>query len=444
MPVDTTPAQSAASLLNGIDYSGLIGGPLQAAIKAQAMAANSTWEFIQQIGLNPADADGNRSAINVTFLYQKDGTMAKMIVPLITIVPIPLIVVTDISIDFTANINASASSTQEDSSATDVGGELEAEGKIGWGPFSLSAKLKASYSSKQASKATQDSRYSVEYTQKVSVKAGQADVPAGLATVLNILSNAATGASSNGELTVSPALVTMVPKDTATRQLVELRTVNANALAVAGTSIEMTIQDQFKDAFVLYHFLTGEVIQPETAGKWVLTTGKNGRVAFYLGVAEDVAITTPPNPVFTLKATIKGDKEPSEVFLPVAIRQPPAPEPPPELGGVIDLRAPRKLTSASALSVAQVESHSWRVSFTGRAAGEPAVPIRVSYDAQKVKVLQDGKEVTNGEELALDERGDALVSFNVAADATPGVSQVVLNATVGDTPVSREIPIRIS
>jgi hypothetical protein len=57
MPVDNSPAQSAQSLLNGIDYAALIGGPLQAAIKAQAMAANSTWEFIQQVGLN-TDKDG--------------------------------------------------------------------------------------------------------------------------------------------------------------------------------------------------------------------------------------------------------------------------------------------------------------------------------------------------------------------------------------------------
>jgi hypothetical protein len=110
-------------------------------------------------------------------MYQRDGEMVKLIVPLLTIVPVPLIVIDEVSIDFTANINASASSTTEDAKSEDIGGELEAEGKIGWGPFSLSAWMKASYSSKQSSKATQDSRYSVEYTQVVKVHATRRTCP---------------------------------------------------------------------------------------------------------------------------------------------------------------------------------------------------------------------------------------------------------------------------
>ncbi|WP_053228348.1 DUF2589 domain-containing protein [Spirochaeta cellobiosiphila] len=203
MAIDSSPATTAQSMLNGIDYGALIGGPLQAAIKAQAMAAQSTWEFIQHVGLN-TDSEGNKSAVNVSFSYQKDGELVKLIVPILTIVPIPMIVVDDISIQFKASINASSTQSTSESTAEDISGSASGRAKIGWGPFSMSVSASASYSSKKDSKATSESKYSVEYTQDVSVHATQADMPAGLATILNILSSAATGAKKGGKLTLTP------------------------------------------------------------------------------------------------------------------------------------------------------------------------------------------------------------------------------------------------
>lgn len=237
MPLDNSPAEQARSLLNGIDYSALIGGPLEAAVKAQAMAARSTWEFIQEVGLN---GDGpNREAINVTFLYQKDGELVRLIVPILVIVPIPLIVVDEVNVEFKASINASASSSTEEASSEQIAGELEAAGSIGWGPFSLSARVKASYSSKKDSKATQDSRYSVEYTQDVRVHASQADMPAGLATVLNILTNAATGASRDGDMRVSPPILTLAAGAPGIRQEVLVRLTNGSGLNVPDTPLTL-------------------------------------------------------------------------------------------------------------------------------------------------------------------------------------------------------------
>ena len=191
MAVDSTPATTVKNMLNGIDYSALIGGPLKAAIEAQAMAAKSSWEFIQEVGLYK-DKDDVKRAVNVEFMYQKDGTLAKLIVPILTIVPIPMIVVDDVSIKFKASLNASASEYSENSSsqALDIGGEGSLT--FGKGPVSVDLKIKANYSTKKDSKATQESKYSVEYTQDVEVHAKQADMPAGLATVLNILSSSVT------------------------------------------------------------------------------------------------------------------------------------------------------------------------------------------------------------------------------------------------------------
>lgn len=47
--------------------------------------------------------------------------------------------------------------------------------------------MNASYSSKKDSKATSDSKYSVEYTMDVAVKAGQDSMPAGLSKILELL-----------------------------------------------------------------------------------------------------------------------------------------------------------------------------------------------------------------------------------------------------------------
>jgi hypothetical protein len=52
---------------------------------------------------------------------------------------------------------------------------------------STTVNLYAGYSSKKDSKATQDSKYSVEYTLDIAVQAEQAGLPQGLATILNIL-----------------------------------------------------------------------------------------------------------------------------------------------------------------------------------------------------------------------------------------------------------------
>jgi hypothetical protein len=217
MPIDTTPSTVATNALQAIPFSSLIGGPLNACIEAQAMAAKTTWEFIKNVGLNEDKATGQRSAINVNFQYQKGSEMAVLVVPLLTIVPIPYIAIDTIDINFKANISASSSSTQEDTSSTQFGGELSAHAEFGYGPFKVSADFKANYSSKKDSKATQDSKYSVEYTMDVAVHAGQDSMPAGLATVLGILRESITSGTPGGTIRVSAqnlALATAAPNNT--------------------------------------------------------------------------------------------------------------------------------------------------------------------------------------------------------------------------------------
>lgn len=201
-PIDTTPSNVATSALQNLPFNNLIGGPLNAAVQAQAQAAKTTVDFINQVCLN-TDANGQKSAVTVTFSYQDGyGFLRTLTVPLITILPIPYIAVNEIDIDFKANISASSatSTSNSDEENMSAGGSVNA--KIGWGVFSADLQFNASYSSKKDSKATQDSKYSVEYTMDVAVKAGSTDLPAGLARVLNILSDGITmkTSQSSGQL----------------------------------------------------------------------------------------------------------------------------------------------------------------------------------------------------------------------------------------------------
>lgn len=204
MGIDTTPSTVATNALQSIPFSAIIGGPLDAAIKAQAMAAQTSWEFIQAVGLTTDPSTGETKAITVSFQYQKDGQMVNLVVPLLAIVPIPFIAIDTITIDFTAKIDASATTFAEQSNETEGHLSGSADIKVGWGPFSAKVHMEGGFSSKSSSKSTQESKYSVEYTVNLHVEAGQDSMPAGLATVLNILNSAITEGNPSGTYTVSP------------------------------------------------------------------------------------------------------------------------------------------------------------------------------------------------------------------------------------------------
>ena len=129
--------------------------------------------------------------------------MVQLNVPLLTIVPIPYIAIQSVDINFKANISASSSSVTENSSSQNLEAGGTAKAKLNLGIFKVEANLKANYSSKKDSKATEESKYSVESTIDVAVKAGQDSMPAGLAKVLELLGNSLDVVDAKGELTAS-------------------------------------------------------------------------------------------------------------------------------------------------------------------------------------------------------------------------------------------------
>ena len=170
----------------------IIGGPLQAVIKAQTMAAAETAAFINNVGLVD-DGTGKLTAQTVEFSFTRkvpaesdddppvDEIQEETVhlnVPLLTIVPVPFIRVEEATIDFECKVS---SSTLE-ASKHKAGVAAEVKGGV-WG---VSISVKASYSYEKVRRDQVDR----SATMKVHVKAVQDDMPAGLGRILDILETA--------------------------------------------------------------------------------------------------------------------------------------------------------------------------------------------------------------------------------------------------------------
>lgn len=184
--------------LREIPFGFLIGQPLKAAIEAQALAARTTIEFIEKVGFIPQDnaqamlfrdeaIDADAGTVrNVTFRYSKrdennirsDHTLS---VPILSIVPIPVLRIDEVTIDFTAKLTDTVESTAK----TDFSLQADANGnfKSWWSPVSLEFRTSVKYDQSNTSAA----RYSRDYTMSIHVRAVQDDMPAGLSRILDIL-----------------------------------------------------------------------------------------------------------------------------------------------------------------------------------------------------------------------------------------------------------------
>lgn len=191
------------SALQGLPFNNLIGGPLNACILAQAEAAQTTVNFIQEVGLNQLE-DGTKEAIYVYFNFIQNGRKVTISVPLLTILPIPYIAINSIDINFKATVTGVENTSFTDEYSSEYKGDYTRNTKSWFKRKTTS--LQTSYSSKHDSKSTQDSSFSIETTIDVAVHAGQESMPAGMAKILEMLGAAMDLCSPDGELTVNDTM----------------------------------------------------------------------------------------------------------------------------------------------------------------------------------------------------------------------------------------------
>lgn len=181
--------------LSSIDFQSMIGGPLNAVVRAQAQSAQTSVDFIKSVGFNALDAanDPGKPTM-VTFSYDKPietkdaagvitvtPTKFNLTVPILTMLPIPYLRVEEVTIDFNAKINSVVESTS--ASSSELAASLAV--KAGWGP--VSAELKCSYSNKKSSSSTDKTERT--YSLVIHVRAVQDELPAGLEKLLGVLEN---------------------------------------------------------------------------------------------------------------------------------------------------------------------------------------------------------------------------------------------------------------
>jgi hypothetical protein len=204
--------------LRALPLEHIIGSPLVAAIKAQGLAANSAVDFIKEVGLKPRalevdedfndldDTSGNDTqpgfeATYVNFKFDRvleeevvtepaagapPGTPptkttrfsvvpSKLTVPLLAMVPIPYIRISDMTIDFEFQI--------KDIKTRESTSERKRSYKARVGGWFWRATVKGSYCNRKVNKRETDR----STTLKITVNAVQDQIPEGLGRILDIL-----------------------------------------------------------------------------------------------------------------------------------------------------------------------------------------------------------------------------------------------------------------
>lgn len=193
----------ANRVLGSIPYGTLIGAPLTAAVEAQALAAQSSVDFIRSVGFkSEGDDEAFGDVRQVTFTYKRRDadtgadTTASLEVPVLTIVPIPYLRIDDMTIDFTSKITEEMVRTSKRDSSVDTDAELTVGYKKFFSPVKVG--FKGSVSTKHSSSSSTKNRYKTEHTININVHAVQDDIPGGMGRVLDLLETSITEQASAG------------------------------------------------------------------------------------------------------------------------------------------------------------------------------------------------------------------------------------------------------
>ncbi len=203
---------SMAQQFQGLPMDSLIGGPLNAAAKANgAMAATQT-KFMLDTCFSKDESDPESSYKPIMIKMElergvitppilddegKESTPAKIDkvlttfnLPILTIIPLNSLGVDEISILFDMEVKSSYGEEESEDSSIQKAGKTSFEAKIGYGPFSASVKGSASYSSEENSSKSSHYEKSNNAKYTVNVHAGQLPLPLGVTTIINAFTNA--------------------------------------------------------------------------------------------------------------------------------------------------------------------------------------------------------------------------------------------------------------
>lgn len=200
---------SMSQQFSGLPMESLIGGPLNAAAKANSSMALTQTMFMLDTCFKKKELGSktppvyNYEPIMIDMVLTRSvitqgmdltsgipQASTKFSLPLLTILPINSLAVETVDINFEMEVKSSFSEDNNEAKSSETEGGGSFETKIGWGLLSTTIKGSASYSSKDSS--THDTHYeksnSAKYT--VNVHAGQLPLPKGVNTIIEAFAQA--------------------------------------------------------------------------------------------------------------------------------------------------------------------------------------------------------------------------------------------------------------
>lgn len=252
--VDTAFANDSFNVIGSLKFEDLIGNPLRAAMKAQRDMARESLDFVKKDVMKTTQ-DGQGKLTYVTLNFRQDGKEVTMQIPLITLVPYPSLMISQMTFNFTAKIDALSSlvvgvgkdvkadwgpsaswssnnkpaasgaapgvtatqgtnkpqstdmtqatqktqSTDQTQTTSTANSASEAAAKMAGVKTNSNASLGASY----ASGVSKGSRYNVQTTMDVSITANSQEPPKGLTHIIDILDQSTEVINTKGELIIS-------------------------------------------------------------------------------------------------------------------------------------------------------------------------------------------------------------------------------------------------
>jgi hypothetical protein len=200
-----------AQQFSGLPMDSLIGGPLNAAAKANAAMAMTQTRFMLDTCFSKAEGSDNytpimikmeltRGVIQPTAVTKPETGEANppemtsvtttFNLPLLTIIPLNALAVETVDITFEMEVKSSFAEETNHATEKAISASASFEAKVGYGPFSASVSGSASYDSKESS--SQNTQYSKSNSAKysVAVHAGQLPLPKGVNTIIEAYAGA--------------------------------------------------------------------------------------------------------------------------------------------------------------------------------------------------------------------------------------------------------------
>lgn len=252
---DKDVLKESFSALESLSFKDLIGQPIKAAIEAQAEAAKSTLDFVNQLCVS--SDDGSQKVAVVSFEFFKNGKKARINLPLLSLVNIPSLEIKSMTYKFTAKIDSHSSlivshgdSPVKSTSGSVGNGDKKADAAKGQekktdekkadekkgddtaksteakteakpetkteakatdllSGVAKNTTIAASYTTQTGTGATKDSKYAASTTMDISITVEPDEIPGGIKTMLSILDGAIEVINPNGELTVATSQVAL-------------------------------------------------------------------------------------------------------------------------------------------------------------------------------------------------------------------------------------------